>query len=164
MWINRAGSAEKAGRRRENAHKLSTILCKRNSCLYSNIFSCAQEAALGISAGSISRSSALYSLHCRRKMVVRRSGLRAVESGLFVLVWQNPLYVRLVPCGVRLALPSLFPEKGGKKQPDGLKTRPAGGSDGMKTSPEPSFLLAGGRQPDFSGAFIRMRPEAPSFL
>lgn len=72
-------------------------------------------------------------------------------------------------CGLSRAVsglpcPSLFPEKGGKKQPDGLKTRPAGGSDGMKTSPEPSFLLAGGRQPDFSGAFIRMRPEAPSFL
>ena len=72
-------------------------------------------------------------------------------------------------CGLSRAVsglpcPSLFPEKGGKKQPDGLKTRPAGGSDGMKTSPEPSFLLAGGRQPDFSGAFIRMRPEASSFL
>lgn len=72
-------------------------------------------------------------------------------------------------CGLSRAVsglpcPSLFPEKGGKKQPDGLKTRPAGGSDGMKTSPEPFFLLAGGRQPDFSGAFIRMRPEAPSFL
>ena len=72
-------------------------------------------------------------------------------------------------CGLSRAVsglpcPSLFPEKGGKKQPDGLKTRPAGGSDGMKTSPEPSFLLAGGRQPDFSGAFIRKRPEAPSFL
>lgn len=72
-------------------------------------------------------------------------------------------------CGLSRAVsglpcPSLFPGKGGKKQPDGLKTRPAGGSDGMKTSPEPSFLLAGGRQPDFSGAFIRMRPEAPSFL
>lgn len=72
-------------------------------------------------------------------------------------------------CGLSRAVsglpcPSLFPEKGGKKQPDGLKTRPAGGSDGMKTSPEPSFLLAGGRQPDFSGVFIWMRPEAPSFL
>lgn len=72
-------------------------------------------------------------------------------------------------CGLSRAVsglpcPSLFPGKGGKKQPDGLKTRPAGGSDGMKTSPEPSFLFAGGRQPDFSGAFIRMRPEAPSFL
>ena len=72
-------------------------------------------------------------------------------------------------CGLSRAVsglpcPSLFPEKGGKKQPDGLKTRPAGGADGMKTSPEPSFPLAGGRQPDFSGAFIRMRPEAPSFL
>ena len=72
-------------------------------------------------------------------------------------------------CGLSRAVsglpcPSLFPGKGGKKQPDGLKTRPAGGADGMKTSPEPSFLLAGGRQPDFSGAFIRMRPEAPSFL
>lgn len=42
------------------------------------------------------------------RWVVRRSGLRAVESGLFVLVWQNPLYVRLVPCGVRLALPLPF--------------------------------------------------------
>ena len=72
-------------------------------------------------------------------------------------------------CGLSRAVsglpcPSLFPEKGGRKQPDGLKTRPAGGSDGMKTSPEPSFLLAGGRQPDFSGVFIWMRPEAPSFL
>ena len=72
-------------------------------------------------------------------------------------------------CGLSRAVsglpcPSLFPEKGGKKQPDGLKTRPAGGSDGMKTSPEPSFLLAGGRQPDFSGVFIRMAARSAVFF
>lgn len=163
MWINRAGSAEKAGRRRENAHKLSTILCKRNSCLYSNIFSCAQKKLLGFSASIAFRSSALYSLHCRRNLHADRV---SVPSKAVFSCWygKTPFMCGLSRAVSGLPCPSLFPEKGGKKQPDGLKTRPAGGSDGMKTSPEPSFLLAGGRQPDFSGAFIRMRPEAPSFL
>ena len=149
MWINRAGSAEKAWRRRENAHKLSTILCKRNKRFHDTVSLCAQEAALGFSAGSISRSSALYSLHCRRKMGCAPIGSACRRKRSFRVGMAKPPLC--AACPVRC-------------QADGLKTRPAGGSDGMKTSPEPSFLLAGGRQPDFSGVFIWMRPEAPSFL
>ena len=107
--------------------------------------------------------------HCRvciaaeRKLCADRV---CVPSKAVFSCWYGkiPLMCGLSRAVSGLPCPSLFPGKGGKMQPDGLKTRPAGGSDGMKTSPEPSFLLAGGRQPDFSGAFIRMRPEAPSFL
>lgn len=162
MWINRAGSAEKAWRRRENAHKLSTILCKRNSCLYSNIFFCAQEAALGFFAGSISRSPAPYSLLCRRNMAMRRSGQRAASPGLFARVRRNFLYApfRTEPGLVRLPS-SLFHKKGGIT---GRRRGRQAEQTGRKCRQVRLFGPRRAGKRHFSGAFIRMRPEASSFL
>ena len=162
MWINRAGSAEKAWRRRENAHKLSTILCKRNKRFHDTVSLCAQEAALGFSAGSISRSSALYSLHCRRKRVARRSGLRAASPALFARVCRNFLYApfRTEPGLVRLPS-SLYHKKGGIT---GRRRGRQAEQTGRKCRQVRLFGPRRAGKRHFSGAFMRMRPEAPSSL
>ena len=59
-------------------------------------------------------------------------------------------------CGLSRAVsglpcPSLFPEKGGKKQPDGLKTRPAGGADGLKMPSGSAFRASESGQKAFFG-------------
>ena len=59
-------------------------------------------------------------------------------------------------CGLSRAVsglpcPSLFPGKGGKKQPDGLKTRPAGGADGQKMPSGSAFQASENGQKAFFG-------------
>ena len=59
-------------------------------------------------------------------------------------------------CGLSRAVsglpcPSLFPGKGGKKQPDGLKTRPAGGADGLKMPSGSAFRASESGQKAFFG-------------